>query len=179
VNVSEKRRIVEQLTERMRGCETMIVADFRGLTVGQVADVRSQLREAGATFHVAKNTLARIAAAQAEKPSLVELLEGPTAIAFVADDPAVAAKKLADIARQTRVLTVRGAVMEGQALSADDVRQLAELPPRDVLRAQVIGAVASPVQGAYNVLAAPLREFLVVLDQYIQKREAEEAAEIE
>jgi large subunit ribosomal protein L10 len=176
VNVSEKRRVVEDLTERMRGCDTMIVADYRGLTVGQVADVRTQLREAGATFHVAKNTLARIAANQAEKPNLVELLEGPSAIAFVAEDPAAAAKKLADIARQTRILTVRGALMEGRTLSADEVRQLAELPPREVLRAQVLGAVASPVQGAYNVLAAPLREFLVVLDQYIQKRQAEEAA---
>jgi large subunit ribosomal protein L10 len=176
MNVSEKRRVVEELTERMRGCDTMIVADYRGLTVGQVADVRTQLREAGATFHVAKNTLARIAANQAEKPSLVELLEGPSAIAFVADDPAAAAKKLADIARQTRILTVRGALMEGRTLSADEVRQLAELPPREVLHAQVLGAIASPVQGAYNVLAAPLREFLVVLDQYIQKREAEEAA---
>jgi large subunit ribosomal protein L10 len=176
MNVSEKRRVVEELTERMRGCDTMIVADYRGLTVGQVADVRTQLREAGATFHVAKNTLARIAANQAEKASLVELLEGPSAIAFVADDPAAAAKKLADIARQTRILTVRGALMEGRTLSADEVRQLAELPPREVLHAQVLGAIASLVQGAYNVLAAPLREFLVVLDQYIQKREAEEAA---
>jgi large subunit ribosomal protein L10 len=177
VNVAEKRRVVEELTERMRGCETMIVADYRGLTVGQVADVRSQLREAGATFHVTKNTLARIAATQAEKPSLVELLQGPTAITFVADDPAAAAKKLAEIARQTRILTVRGAVMEGQTLSADEVRQLGDLPPREVLHAQVVGAIASPLQGAYNVLAAPLREFLVVLDQYIQKRQAEEAAE--
>src|SRR5690348_18260117 len=108
MNVSEKRRVVEELTERMRGCDTMIVADYRGLTVGQVAHVRAQLRDAGATFHVAKNTLARIAAQQAEKPSLVELLQGPTAIAFVADDPATAAKKLSDIARQTRILEVRG-----------------------------------------------------------------------
>jgi large subunit ribosomal protein L10 len=104
------------------------------------------------------------------------MLQGPTAIAFVADDPAAVAKKLSEVARQTRVLTVRGAVMEGKALSADEVRQLAELPTKDVLRAQVVGAVASPVQGAYNVLAAPLREFLVVLDQYIAQREAAEAA---
>jgi large subunit ribosomal protein L10 len=175
MDVAQKRAVVERLTERIRGCETMIVADYRGLSVGQVADVRAQLREAGATFHVAKNTLARIAAREADKPSLVDLLEGPTAIAFVADDPAIAAKKLADIARQTRVLTVRGGFMEGRALSAAEIGQLAELPPRDVLRAQVVGAVASPVQSAYNVLVAPLREFLVVLDQYIQKRQAEEA----
>ena len=106
----------------------------------------------------------------------MDLLQGPTAIAFVSEDPAAAAKKLSDVARQTRMLTVRGAVMEGRTLSADEVRQLSELPSKDVLRSQVVGAVASPLQGAYNVLAAPLREFLVVLDQYIAQRQAAEAA---
>ncbi len=113
----------------------MIVTDYRGLTVTQVADVRSALSEAGATFHVAKNTLAKIAATKAERPDLIALLEGPTAIAFVADDPSAAAKKLSDLARQTRILQVRGAVMEGQTLSADEVRALGELPPKDVLQA--------------------------------------------
>jgi large subunit ribosomal protein L10 len=176
MNVDEKRRVVDELAERMRGAESMIVADYRGLTVTQIADVRGALREAGASFAVAKNTLARRAAEEAGQPLLVGLFQGPTAIAFVADDPAAAAKKLSEVARQTRVLTVRGGVMEGRALSADDVRQLGELPSKDVLRGQVVGAVASPLQGAYNVLAAPLREFLVVLDQYIAQRQAAEAA---
>ena len=175
MDVAQKRAVVDVLTERIRGCETMIVTDYRGLSVGQVADVRAQLREAGATFHVAKNTLARIAAREADKASLVDLLQGPTAIAFVADDAAAAAKKLSDIARQTRILTVRGGFMDGRMLSAAEIGQLADVPPRDLLRAQVLGAVMAPMQSAYNVLAAPLREFLVVLDQYIQKRQAEEA----
>lgn len=176
MRLEQKERVVERLTERMREAPAMIVTDYRGLTVTQVADVRRSLSEAGATFHVAKNTLARLAATQADRPDLIALLEGPTAIAFVADDPAAAAKKLSDIARQTRILQVRGAIMDGQTLSADDVRALGDLPPKDVLQAQVVGAVASPLQGAYNVLAAPLREFLVVIDQYIEKRQAAEAA---
>jgi large subunit ribosomal protein L10 len=176
VRLEQKERVVERLTERMREAPAMIVTDYRGLTVTQVADVRRSLSEAGATFHIAKNTLARIAATQAERPDLIALLEGPTAIAFVADDPAAAAKKLSDIARQTRILQVRGAVMDGQTLTADDVRALGELPSKDVLQGQVVGAIAGPVQGAYNVFAAPLREFLVVLDQYIEKRQAAEAA---
>jgi large subunit ribosomal protein L10 len=176
MNVDEKRKVVEKLAERMRGVDSMIVADYRGLTVTQIADVRSALREAGASFAVAKNTLARRAAEEAGQPLLVEMLQGPTAIAFVGDDPAAVAKKLSEVARQTRILAVRGAVLEGKALSADEVRQLGDLPSRDVLRAQVVGAVASPIQGAYNVLAAPLREFLVVLDQYIAQRQAAEAA---
>jgi large subunit ribosomal protein L10 len=176
MHVDEKRKVVEELAERMRDAESMIVADYRGLTVTQIADVRGALRETGASFRVAKNTLARRAAEEAGQTLLVDMLQGPTAIAFVADDPAAVAKKLSEVARQTRILTVRGAVMEGKALSADEVRQLGELPTKDVLRAQVVGAVASPVQGAYNVLAAPLRELLVVLDQYIAQRQAAEAA---
>jgi large subunit ribosomal protein L10 len=176
VRLEQKERVVEELTTRMREAPAMIVTDYRGLTVTQVAEVRRSLVDAGATFHVAKNTLARIAARQADRPDLIGLLEGPTAIAFVSADPAAAAKKLSELARQTRILQVRGGIMEGQTLSADDVRQLGDLPPKDVLQAQVVGAVASPLQGAYNVLAAPLREFLVVLDQYIAKKQAAEAA---
>ena len=145
MHVDEKRRVVEELAERIRAADSMIVADYRGLTVTQIADVRGALREAGASFHVAKNTLAKRAAEQAEQPLLVDLLEGPTAIAFVAEDPAAAAKKLSEVARQTRILTVRGAIMEGRALSADEVRQLGELPSKEVLQAQVVGAVASPI----------------------------------
>ncbi len=176
MHVDEKRKVVEELAERIRAADSMIVADYRGLTVTQIADVRGALREVGASFHVAKNTLARRAAEEAEQPLLVDMLQGPTAIAFVTEDPAAAAKKLSEMARRTRILTVRGAVMEGNALSAEEVRQLGELPSKEVLRAQVVGAVASPIQGAYNVLAAPLREFLVVLDQYIAQRQAAEAA---
>ncbi len=176
MRLEQKERVVEQLTARMREAPAMIVTDYRGLTVTQVADVRQALREAGATFHVAKNTLAKIAATKAERLDLIGLLDGPTAIAFVADDPSAAAKKLSDLARQTRILQVRGAVMDGQTLTADDVRALGELPSKDVLQGQVVGAIAGPVQGAYNVFAAPLREFLVVLDQYIEKRQAAEAA---
>jgi large subunit ribosomal protein L10 len=176
VRLEQKERIVERLTERIREAPAMIVTDYRGLTVTQVAEVRRSLREVGATFHVTKNTLARIAAKQADRPDLIALLEGPTAIAFVGEDPAAAAKKLSDLARQTRILAVRGAVMESQTLSADDVRALGDLPPKDVLQAQVVGAIASPMQGTYNVFAAPLREFLVVVDQYIEKRQAAEAA---
>lgn len=176
MRLEQKERVVERLAARMREAPAMIVTDYRGLTVTQVADVRRSLSEAGATFHVAKNTLARIAATQAERPDLIALLEGPTAIAFVAEYPSAAAKRLSDLARQTRILQVRGAVMDGLVLTADDVRALGELPPKDVLQAQVVGAIASPLQGAYNVFAAPLREFLVVLDQYIEKRQAAEAA---
>jgi large subunit ribosomal protein L10 len=176
VNASEKRAVVERLVQQIQESQAMIVTDYRGLTVTQIADLRRSLREAGATFHVAKNTLTRIAAEQAERPSLVDFLQGPTAIAFIQEDPAPAAKRLSDVARQTRILAVKGGVMDGRTLTADQVREIGDLPPREVVLGQVVGAVAAPLQSAYNVLAAPLREFLVVLDQYIEKRQAAEAA---
>lgn len=176
MNVEEKRAVVDELTERIRDAAAMIVTDYRGLTVTQVADVRRGLTEAGASFHVAKNTLARIAADQAEQPLLRELLSGPTAIAFVAGDPAPVAKRLSEVARQTRILTVRGAVIDGRTLDADEVRRLGELPPRDVLLSQVVGTVIAPAQSTVAVLAAPLRELVAVIDAQIEKLQAAQAA---
>ncbi|MDX6592093.1 MAG: large subunit ribosomal protein [Gaiellales bacterium] len=172
----EKREIVERLVTQIKESKALIVTDYRGLTVTQTAEIRNALREAGASFHVAKNTLARLAAEQAERPTLVEFLEGPTAIAFIADDPVPAAKKLSEVARQTRILAVKGGVMNGHTLTADQVRQLGELPPRDVLLSQVVGAIAGPMQNTVGVLAAPLRDVVAVLDAYIAKRQEAEAA---
>jgi len=98
--LEQKQQVVERLTEQIRGSTAMIVANYRGLSVTQVAEVRRSLNETGATFHVAKNTLAKIAATNADRSDLIELLQGPTAIAFVGDDPAAVAKKLSDIARK-------------------------------------------------------------------------------
>jgi large subunit ribosomal protein L10 len=172
VRREDKAAVIERLAEQMRDAQAMIVADYRGLTVTQVAEVRDGLRESGATFHVSKNTLARIAASQA----LVPLLEGPTAIAFAGDDVVGTAKRLRDASRATRVLAVRGAVVEGRTLSADEVRQLADLPPREVILAQAVGAIAGPLQATASVVAGPLREVVGLLEAYIQKRQEEEAA---
>jgi large subunit ribosomal protein L10 len=172
----EKREVVERLVTQIKESKALIVTDYRGLTVTQTAEIRNALREAGASFHVAKNTLARLAAEQAERPTLVEFLEGPTAIAFIADDPAPAAKTLSEVARQTRILAVKGGVMNGHTLSADEVRQLGELPPREVLLSQVVGAIAGPLQNTVGVITAPMRELLLVLDAYITKRQEAEAA---
>ncbi len=117
MNQDEKREVVERLVAQIKEAKAMIVTDYRGLTVTQTAEVRRALTEAGASFHVAKNTLARIAAEQAERPTLIEFLQGPTAIAFIEDDPAPAAKKLSEVARSTRILAVKGGVMNGHTLT--------------------------------------------------------------
>ena len=176
MNRDDKRAVVERLVAQIKESKAMIVTDYRGLTVSQTAEIRDALRPSGATFHVAKNTLARMAAEEAERPHLIEFLQGPTAIAFIADDPAAAAKKLSEVARQTKILAVRGGVMNGHTLTADQIRMLGDLPPREVLLAQVVGTVAGPLQGTVGVLAAPLRDIVGLLDSYIAKRQEAEAA---
>jgi large subunit ribosomal protein L10 len=172
----DKQAVIERLVTQIREASAMIVTDYRGLSVTQTAEIRDALRPSGATFHVAKNTLARRAAEEAERPHLVEFLKGPSAIAFISDDPAAAAKKLSEVARQTKILTVRGGVMNGQTLTADEIRTLGDLPPREVLLAQVVGTIAGPLQGTVGVLSAPLRDIVALLDSYIAKRQEAEAA---
>src|ERR1700757_5227432 len=142
----QKEQVVDELTARLQAAETLLVADYRGLTMPQIDSLRSRLLESGAKFTVVKNTLTRRAAEAAGAEALLALLEGPTAIAFIeADGDMVAvAKALADSARETRVLEIRGGVMQGREISASDVEELAKLPPLDVLRGQVLGAVIAP-----------------------------------
>src|ERR687894_2284564 len=125
----DKERVVAELTERLRTSETLIVADYRGLTNAEIDGLRSKLIGHGARFAVVKNTLTRRAAEAAGADSLLALLEGPSAIAFVESggDPVAVAKALGDAARETRILAVRGGVLEGQAMSAEQVDNLAKL----------------------------------------------------
>jgi large subunit ribosomal protein L10 len=175
----DKERVVAELAERLRASETLIVADYRGLSMSEIDDVRTKLLEHGARFSVVKNSLTRRAAEEAGVPQLVELLEGPTAIAFVGDGDMVAvAKSLNETARQTRILTLRGGILQGQTMSADQVRDLAALPPTEVLQGQVLGAVVGPLNAIVGLFTAPLRELVGVIDARIaQLQEQGEPAE--
>src|SRR5919201_5789956 len=127
----EKERVVAELTERLRSTETLVVADYRGLTMPQIDELRSKLIEHGARFSVVKNTLTRRAAEVAGADALLALLDGPTAIAFLeaGADPVATAKALSQAARETRVLVIRGGVLKGRAVRAEEVGELAKLPP--------------------------------------------------
>src|SRR5215471_4556875 len=129
----DKEKVVAELTERLRTAETLIVADYRGLTMPQIDALRGRLLEHGARFSVVKNTLTRRAAEEAGVTALLALLEGPSAIAFVESDGdmVAVAKAMADSARDTRVLEIRGGLMQGKTISASDVDELAKLPPFD------------------------------------------------
>src|SRR6266699_3986038 len=132
----QKEQVVAELTERLREAQTLLVADYRGLTMTEIDALRGELLKHGARFSVVKNTLTRRAAEAAGADALLALLEGPSAIAFIeADGDMVAvAKALADSARETKVLEIRGGVMQGREISASDVEELAKLPALDVLR---------------------------------------------
>ena len=166
----KKEQVVAELVERFRTSDTLIVADYRGLDMTALDGVRTELLKHGARFSVVKNTLTKRAAEAAGVEALGEFLEGPTAIAFVQDgDMAAVAKTLNDTARQTRILTLRGGILEGRPVTADQVRDLATLPPVDVLRGQVVGAVVGPLNAIVGLFAAPLRDLVGVLDARIDQ----------
>jgi large subunit ribosomal protein L10 len=177
----EKEQVVAELAERLRASETLIVADYRGLTMSEIDGVRTELLKHGARFSVVKNSLTKRAAEEAGVPQLVELLEGPTAIAFVGDGDMVAvAKSLNDTARQTKILSLRGGILQGEPMSADQVRSLAALPPAEVLQGQVLGAVVGPLNAIVGLFTAPLRELVGVIDARItQLQEQGDATEPE
>jgi large subunit ribosomal protein L10 len=176
----DKERAVAELTEKLRGAETLIVADYRGLTMPQIDALRSRLLEHGARFSVVKNTLTRRAAEAAGADQLLALLEGPSAIAFVESDgdPAAVAKALADSARDTKVLEIRGGIMQGRTISSDDVEELAKLPSLEVLRGQVLGAVIAPLTSLLALVNAPLQNLVGLIDARIDQLQAEGGGEV-
>jgi large subunit ribosomal protein L10 len=170
---SDKERVVAQLAQRLRETDTLMVADYRGLSMPEIDELRTRLLEAGARFTVVKNTLTKLAAEEAGTKDVLELIEGPTAIAFLEaeSDPAAVAKVLHEAARANDVLVIRGGLLEGTLVGDEEIRRLATLPPTDVLRAQLAGAVAAPLTTVVGLFAAPLRDLVGILDARIRQLE--------
>lgn len=173
----DKEQVVERLAERLRASGTLILADYRGLSVSELDEVRTKLLEHGARFSVVKNTLTKRAAEEAGLESLTVLLEGPTAIAFVGDgDMAAVAKTLNETARRTKVLEIKGGILQGAPMGAEQVVELASLPPLDVLQGQVLGAIVGPLTAIVGLFAAPLQDLVGLIDARIEQLgEAERA----
>lgn len=172
-----KRETVSELSALFASSPSSIVADYRGLTVTQIGAVRRQLREKGVRYHVVKNRLAKIAATQAGLAELAPLLVGPSAIALGGDlDEAGLARAFLDAVRPYKTVAVRGAVIRGRAIPAADVTRLAELPSREVLLAQLAGAIASPLATMAGLFAAPIRNLGGGLSQLAEQRAARGAA---
>jgi large subunit ribosomal protein L10 len=180
VQRNEKEQAVAELVERLRTTKSLIVADYRGLTNSELDGLRGELLKHGARFSVVKNTLTRRAAEAAGAEALLALLEGPTAIAFLETDgdPVAVAKALRDAARVTRVVAVRGGVLEGRPVTSDEVATLANLPPVEMLRGQVLGAITAPLHTIVGLFTAPLRDLVGLLDARIEQLgEGQPAAE--
>jgi large subunit ribosomal protein L10 len=154
MNRDQKAAVVDEIAEQIQSSDAIFAVDYRGLTVSQAAELRGKLRDADARFRIVKNSLSERAADKAGAEALKPFLEGPTALALVRGDAAVAAKALNDTARALNLLEFKGGVLGGNALSADDVRSIARLPSRDVLNAQLVGTIAAPISGLVRTLNA-------------------------
>jgi large subunit ribosomal protein L10 len=151
----DKAAAVAELTDAFRDSSAAVLTEYRGLTVAQLKELRRSLAP-NATYAVVKNTLTKIAAREAGVDAFESLLEGPSAIAFISGDPVDVAKSLRDFGKNHPLLVIKGGVLEGRSISADDVRKLAELESREVLLAKLAGAMKASLQQAVSLFAAPL-----------------------
>lgn len=161
----EKVTAVEDLRVRLDGAKTVVLAEYRGLTVQQLSELRKQLRAVAAEYKVVKNRLARIAIRSTELEALSQHLTGPTGMIVSKQDPVAVAKALQTFARTNQALAIKAGVVDGQVLEAAGLRALAELPSREALRAQLVGAIQGPLTQLVGLLAAPQREIAYVLAQ--------------
>jgi large subunit ribosomal protein L10 len=165
-----KRAAVAELADALSGSSATIVADYRGLTVSDISAVRRALRSEGIRYRVVKNRLAKIAAQQAGQEELIDLLEGPSALAMGGTDEITLARAFLDAVRPFRTVAVRGALIAGRRYDAESVTRLASLPAREVLLAQLAGSMSSPLASMASLLAAPLRNQGYALTQLADKK---------
>ena len=168
----EKEATVSEIAAKLSGSEAALLTEYRGLTVGEMAEVRNALREVDADYKVYKNTLARLAVREVGLEKLVDRLEGPTAIAFCRGDAVAAAKAIDDAARKYPVLSVKGGVLSGRVMGAEQARDLARIEPREVQLGKIAMMVNAPVQQTANALAALLRDLGSMLVQVMSRVEA-------
>ena len=177
MNRDQKAVAIAEIAAQIDGSQAIFAVDYRGISVPQAAELRSQLREADATFKVVKNSLTERAADQTGAEALKELLAGPTALTFVRGDVAIAAKAIADYARATQLLPFKGGLMGGASLDPDQIRSISRLPSREVLYGQLVGVVASPVSGLVRTLSALVNGLAVALGQVREQKENSTSSE--
>jgi large subunit ribosomal protein L10 len=154
MNRDQKAAVVDEIAGQIEGAQAIFAVDYRGISVSQVAELRAKLRDADTRLRVVKNSLSERAADKAGAEALKPMLEGPTALALVHGDAALAAKALNDTARALNILEFKGGLLDGAILSGDDIRSIARLPSRDVLNGQLVGTIAAPLTGLVRTLNA-------------------------
>ena len=169
MNRDQKTVVIDEIADQIKSAEAIFAVDYRGISVSQAADLRGRLTEAEAKFRVVKNSLTERAADKAGFAELKAMLVGPTALALVSGDAAVAAKALNDAARAFNLLEFKGGLLDGAVLTGDDVRSIARLPSRDVLNAQLVGTIAAPLTGLARGLNALIAGIAIQLGQIAEK----------
>ena len=166
LNLDQKSQVVSEITEKFQKASGVVLADYRGLTVAQVTQLRAQMRQAGVEYRVLKNTLVRRAAIEVGVVGLDAYLEGPTALAFSAD-PVAPAKVLMEFVKVNKLKTfkIKAGVLEGKVIGPEGVKALAELPSREVLLAMVLRGMQAPLTGMANVLQGPIRKMGYALEE--------------
>ena len=172
----KKAATIDELSRLIESAEIAILTDYRGLSVSDITNLRGQLRQANAEYHVAKNTLIQIAANRLGIVGLDDYLAGPTAIAFSNEDIAQPARVLRDFARTSRILSIKGALLGRTVLGADDVGQLSDLPSREQLRSHLAGNIQGPLAGIVGSLESVLSSLVYTLDERGRQIGSETAA---
>ena len=161
---AEKSESVQSLKERFEGVRTAVLTEYRGLTVRQISDLRKQLKGAAAEYKVVKNRLARLAVKGSPLDPLAPHLKGPTGVAFSRQDPVAVAKALQAFVRANPALTIKVGLVEGTVLEPQALRSLADLPSKEALRSQLVGAIQGPMSQLVRLLTAPQQELVRVLE---------------
>lgn len=166
---AEKIERVAELKAGIEGSDALLLTEYRGLTVSDITELRRSLAEGGTRFAVVKNTLMQRAAADASIDELESLLEGPTAVAFIAGDPVAAAKKVVEAAKKFPTLILKGGYMDGKVLSADEAKGLADLEPREVMLSKIAGLLKGEMSRAAAMFVTAQSKFLSLLEAYKAK----------
>jgi large subunit ribosomal protein L10 len=172
MNKDSKAQVIADLAVKLASAKATFVADYRGLNVEQVNDLRGKLRTAGAEYQVVKNTLLHLAAKDTPQACLDPFLAGPTALAIAPVDPVAPAKVLSDFAKANAKFSLKGGALEGRALSVAEITALADLPSREVLLAKMLGSMSAPATNFVGVLAAVPRSLVQVLAAIQDKKAA-------
>ncbi|NLC04888.1 MAG: 50S ribosomal protein L10 [Tissierellia bacterium] len=167
-----KSQNVEEIKEKIGRAQTLVLVDYRGLNVEQLTELRSQYRSANIDYKVYKNTMMRIAFKDLGLEDFNEFLKGPSAVAFGYDDPVAAAKITAEFAKINSKLEIKAGIVDGKVIDVAEVNNLASLPPREVLVAQVLGGLNAPIQGFANVLQGTIRSLAIVLNAIAEEKAA-------
>ncbi|MDR1775273.1 MAG: 50S ribosomal protein L10 [Actinomycetes bacterium] len=167
-----KLEVVAEIKDRFTDAGSVLLVDYRGLSVKAVSDLRRKIKDVDASMVVYKNTLTEIAMRELALPSMHALLEGPTAFVFTGADPVAPAKALADFAKENPALEMKGGLVQNQVIDADGLKALASLPSREELLAKLLGTISNPLRGLVTVLSGPARGLVTALDGLQQQKAA-------